>query len=345
VGAAIGMAVGGLKPVVEIQFSGFTYSAFNQLANDTARLRNRSRGSLTVPMVLRTPHGGGIRAPEHHSECMEALFAHMRGLKVVIPSTPYDTKGLLIAAIRDPDPVVFLEPARIYRSVRQEVPEKAYTIQIGKARVEVEGNELTLVSYGAQMKEAREAVQLLAGRGHAVELIDLRTIYPLDAEALAGSVRKTGRLLVVHEAQESFGAAAEVMAAAVEGAFESLQAPPARLTGPDTFIPLARGEHHYLIRSEHIVAEGKVLELKVQPGQRVKQGQTLAVVETDKVVADIPSPRDGTLLSFGAAEGEIIQVGRTLATIEIEDSEREQKSPPRAGARFTTGGRSGRRVG
>jgi len=257
VGAAIGMAVGGLKPVVEIQFSGFTYSAFNQLANHAARLRNRSRGSLTVPMVLRTPHGGGIRAPEHHSECMEALFAHMRGLKVVIPSTPYDAKGLLIAAIRDPDPVVFLEPARIYRSVRQEVPEEAYAIQIGKARVEVEGNELTLVSYGAQMKEAREAVQLLAGRGHAVELIDLRTIYPLDAEALTASVRKTGRLLVVHEAHESFGAAAEVIAAAVEGAFESLQAPPARLTGPETFIPLARGEHHYLIRSEHIVAEAE----------------------------------------------------------------------------------------
>ena len=164
-GAAIGMAVGGLKPVVEIQFSGFTYSAFNQLANHAARLRNRSRGSLTVPMVLRTPHGGGIRAPEHHSECMEALFAHMRGLKVVIPSTPYDAKGLLIAAIRDPDPVVFLEPARIYRSVRQEVPEEAYAIEIGKARVEVEGTALTLVSYGAQMKEAREAVRLLARQG------------------------------------------------------------------------------------------------------------------------------------------------------------------------------------
>jgi pyruvate dehydrogenase E1 component beta subunit len=257
VGAAIGMAVGGLKPVVEIQFSGFTYSAFNQLANHAARLRNRSRGSLTVPMVLRTPHGGGIRAPEHHSECMEALFAHMRGLKVVIPSTPYDAKGLLIAAIRDPDPVVFLEPARIYRSVRQEVPEEAYAIEIGKARVEVEGTALTLVSYGAQMKEAREAVRLLSAKGHSVELLDLRTIYPLDAEAIASSVRKTGRLLVVHEAPESFGAAAEVMAAAVEGAFEHLQAPPARLTGPDIFAPLARGEHHYLIRSEHIVAEAE----------------------------------------------------------------------------------------
>ncbi len=257
VGAAIGMAVGGLKPVVEIQFSGFSYSAFNQLANHAVRLRNRSRGSLTVPLVLRTPHGGGIRAPEHPSECMEALFAHLRGLKVVIPSTPYDTKGLLIAAIRDPDPVVFLEPARIYRSVRQEVPEEAYAIPIGKARVEVEGKELTLVSYGAQMKEAREAVRLLAARGRSVELMDLRTIYPLDAEAIAGSVRKTGRLLVVHEAAESFGAAAEVVAAAVEGAFEHLQAPPARLTGPDTFIPLARGEHHYLIGAGQIVGEAE----------------------------------------------------------------------------------------
>jgi pyruvate dehydrogenase E1 component beta subunit len=257
VGAAIGMALGGLKPVVEIQFSGFSYSAFNQLANHAARLRNRSRGSLTVPLVLRTPHGGGIRAPEHHSECMEALFAHLRGLKVVIPSTPYDAKGLLIAAIRDPDPVVFLEPARIYRSVRQEVPEQAYAVEIGKARVETEGTELTLVSYGAQMKEAREAVRLLSARGRSVELIDLRTIYPLDADAIAASVRKTGRLLVVHEASESFGAAAEVVTAAVEGAFEYLQAPPARLTGPDTFIPLARGEHHYLIRAERIASEAE----------------------------------------------------------------------------------------
>jgi pyruvate dehydrogenase E1 component beta subunit len=257
VGTAIGMAVGGLKPVVEIQFSAFSYSAFNQLANHAARLRNRSRGALTVPLVLRTPHGGGIRAPEHHSECMEAMFAHMRGLKVVIPSTPYDAKGLLIAAIRDPDPVVFLEPARIYRCVRQEVPEEPYAIEIGKARIEVQGSELTLVSYGAQMKEAREAVRLLSARGRSVELLDLRTIYPLDAEAIAASVRKTGRLLVVHEAPESFGAGAEVVAAAVEGAFEHLEAPPTRLTGSDTFIPLARGEHHYLIRAERIVAEAE----------------------------------------------------------------------------------------
>ena len=257
VGAALGMAVGGLKPVVEIQFSGFTYSAFNQLANHAARLRNRSRGALSVPLVVRTPHGGGIRAPEHHSECMEAMFAQMRGLKVVIPSTPHDAKGLLIAAIRDPDPVVFLEPARIYRSVRQEVPSEAYLVEIGKARVEVEGTALTLVSYGAQMQEAREAVRMLAARGRSVELLDLRTIYPLDAEGVAASVRKTGRLLVVHEASESYGAAAEVVAAAVEGAFEHLQAPPTRLTGPDTVIPLARGEHHYLIRAERIAAEAE----------------------------------------------------------------------------------------
>jgi len=257
VGAAIGMAVGGLKPVVEIQFSGFAYSAFNQLANHAARLRNRSRGALNVPLVVRTPHGGGIRAPEHHSECMEAMFANMRGLKVVIPSTPYDAKGLLIAAIRDPDPIVFLEPARIYRSVRQEVPAETYAIEIGKARVEAEGTALTLVSYGAQMKEAREAVRLLAAKGRSVELVDLRTIYPLDSEAVAASVRKTGRLLVVHEAPESYGAAAEVIAAAVEGAFGYLQAPPARLTGPDTVAPLARGEHHFMIRAEQIAAEAE----------------------------------------------------------------------------------------
>jgi len=162
VGAAVGMAIAGLRPVVEIQFSGFAYSAFNQLGNHAARMRNRTRGALSVPLVLRMPHGGGIHAPEHHSESMEALFAHIPGLKVVIPSTPYDAKGLLLAAIRDPDPVVFLEPARIYRSVRQEVPAEAYTLELGRARVEREGGELTLVSYGAQMKEAREAAAALA---------------------------------------------------------------------------------------------------------------------------------------------------------------------------------------
>ena len=257
VGAAVGMAVAGLKPVVEIQFSGFAFPAFNQIVSHVARIRNRTRGALSAPMVIRMPYGGGIRAPEHHSESVEAFFGHVPGLKVVIPSTPHDAKGLLISAIRDPDPVIFLEPSRAYRAVRQEVPEEPYTIQIGAARVEAEGEELTLVSYGAQMIEARQARAVLAAEGHSVELIDLRTIYPFDAEAVVDSVRKTGRLLVVHEGPQSFGVAAELMATVMEQAFDQLQAPPARLAGPDVIFPMPRGEKHYLIGTEAVCAEAR----------------------------------------------------------------------------------------
>ena len=259
VGAAIGMAVGGLKPVVEIQFSGFSYPALDQLINHAARMRNRTRGALSVPLVVRMPYGGGIGAPEHHSESPEALYAHVPGLKVVIPSTPYDAKGLLIAAIRDPDPVIVLEPKRIYRSLKQEVPEEGYTLAIGRALVLQEGTDLTLVSYGAQLKEAREAVAHLGQEGASVELIDLRTIFPLDRETLGASVRKTGRLLVVHEGPRSFGVAAEVITLILEEAFLYLQAPPVRLTGADTVFPLPRAECLYLIESRRIAAEARRL--------------------------------------------------------------------------------------
>lgn len=260
VGAAIGMAVAGLKPVVEIQFTGFALSAFNQIANHAARIRNRTRGALTAPLVVRTPYGGGIRAPEHHSESTEALFGSVPGLKVVVPSTPHDAKGLLIAAIRDPDPVIFLEPARAYRAVRQQVPEEAFAIPIGKAKVEAEGTELTLVSYGAQMIEARQARARLAAQGRSVELIDLRTIYPFDAETVIRSVRRTGRLLVVHEGPQSFGVASELIATVLDKAFDALLAPPCRLTGPDIIFPLPRAERFYLISADAIIAEaGKVL--------------------------------------------------------------------------------------
>jgi len=259
VGAAIGMAVGGLKPVVEIQFSGFSYPALDQLINHAARMRNRTRGALSVPLVVRMPYGGGIGAPEHHSESPEALYAHVPGLKVVIPSTPYDAKGLLIAAIRDPDPVIVLEPKRIYRSLKQEVPVEGYTLAIGRALVLQEGTDLTLVSYGAQLKEAREAVAHLGQEGASVELIDLRTIFPLDRETLGASVRKTGRLLVVHEGPRSFGVAAEVITLILEEAFLYLQAPPVRLTGADTVFPLPRAECLYLIESRRIAAEARRL--------------------------------------------------------------------------------------
>jgi len=257
VGAAVGMAVAGMRPVVEIQFSGFSFPAFNQIASHVSRIRNRSRGALSAPLVIRMPYGGGIRAPEHHSESVEALFGHVPGLKVVIPSTPHDAKGLLIAAIRDPDPVIFLEPARAYRAVRQEVPEEGYTVDIGSARVEAEGEELTLISYGAQMIEARQARARLAAQGRSVELIDLRTIYPFDAHAVVESVRKTGRLLVVHEGPQSFGVASEIMATVMEQAFDHLEAPPARLAGPDVIYPMPRAERHYLISAEQVAAEAR----------------------------------------------------------------------------------------
>ena len=254
VGAAVGMAVAGLKPVVEIQFAGFSYPAFDQLVNHAARLRNRTRGGMEVPLVVRMPYGGGIGAPEHHSESPEALYAHVPGLKVVVPSTPHDAKGLLIAAIRDPDPVIFMEPKRIYRSLKQEVPDDAYTIEIGRARVVRAGSDLTLVSYGAQMKEAAEAAAQLQDRGVSVELVDLRTIYPYDLQTIIESLRRTGRILVVHEGPQSFGVAGEVITAVLEEAFLYLEAPPARLCGADTIFPLPRGERHYLIDPQRIVA-------------------------------------------------------------------------------------------
>jgi pyruvate dehydrogenase E1 component beta subunit len=254
VGAAVGMAVAGCKPVVEIQFAGFSYPTFDQLANHAARLRNRTRGAMEVPLVVRMPYGGGIGAPEHHSESPEALFGHMPGLKVVIPSTPHDAKGLLIAAIRDPDPVIFMEPKRIYRSLKQEIPEEAYTVEIGRAKVIRPGNDLTLVSYGAQIKEAGQAAGQLQQRGVSAELIDLRTIYPFDLETVTESVRRTGRILVVHEGPQSFGVAAEIITAVLEEVFVYLEAPPTRLSGADTIFPLPRGERHYLISTERIVA-------------------------------------------------------------------------------------------
>jgi pyruvate dehydrogenase E1 component beta subunit len=257
VGSAIGMAISGLRPVVEIQFSGFIYSALEQMASHAARMRNRTRAAMTVPLVLRMPYGGGIQAPELHSESMEAVFGHIQGLKVVIPSTPYDAKGLLVAAIRDPDPVIFMEPKRIYRSIRQEVPEEDYAIEIGRARVHTAGEDLTVVSYGAQMLEVSEAVEELRRDGTAVELIELRTIYPFDAETVCESVKRTGRLLVVHEGPQSFGVAAEIITTVIQNAFEYLEAPPARLTGADTVFPLPRAEAFYVIGKDLIVKEAK----------------------------------------------------------------------------------------
>ncbi|QPC29485.1 alpha-ketoacid dehydrogenase subunit beta [Mesomycoplasma hyorhinis] len=251
-GVGVGAALYGLKPVVEMQFQGFSYPAFQQLMAHAARYRNRTRGRFTVPMVVRMPIAGGVRALEHHSEAIEALYAHIPGLKVVMPSTPYDTKGLLIAAINDPDPVIFLEPKKIYRSFKQEVPAGIYEVEIGKANVLVEGSDLTLVTYGAQVHEALAALKQLNGE-YSVELIDLRTISPLDTDTIINSVKKTGRLLVVHEAVKSFSVSAEIITRVNEKAFEFLLAPPARLTGYDITVPLARGEGFHAINDKKIL--------------------------------------------------------------------------------------------
>lgn len=252
VGTAVGMAINGLKPVVEMQFMGFSYPAFNQIISHVARMRNRSRGRYTLPMVIRAPYGGGIRALEHHSESTEALYAHIPGLKVVIPSTPYDAKGLLIAAIRDPDPVLFLEPKRIYRAFKQEIPEEAYELPIGKAKIVEEGEDVTIITWGAMVRDVQKASEMVKAKGIHPEIIDLRTIAPMDRETFVESVKKTGRAIVVHEAPKSFGTGAEIVSVINEKAFLYLEAPPTRVTGFDTIFPLPRGEKHYIPSPERI---------------------------------------------------------------------------------------------
>jgi pyruvate dehydrogenase E1 component beta subunit len=246
VGTSIGLAVYGLRPVAEIQFEGFAFGAMEQLVAHAARIRNRSRGRYHCPLVVRIPYGGGIHAPEHHSESNEAYFVHTPGLKVVVPSTPYEAKGLLLAAIQDPDPVIFMEPKKIYRSLRQEVPDEPYTIPLGRARVVTEGRSVTLIAWGAMLHVALEAARLMADRGVACDVLDLRTLSPLDTEAIVESVRKTHRAVVVHEAQRSCGVAAEIAARINEKALLDLEAPVERVTGFDTVMPLPRLEQRYL---------------------------------------------------------------------------------------------------
>lgn len=245
VGISIGMAVNGLRPVAEIQFSGFAYAAFDQLLSHASRIRMRSRGRYTCPLVLRTPYGGGIRALELHCESGEAIFAHVAGLKMVIPSNPYDTKGLLAAAIRDPDPVIFYEPMRIYRAIKQDIPEKDYIVPIGKANIVKEGDDLTLISWGAMVKTCQDVIEKINNK-YSVELIDLRTINPYDSDTIITSVKKTGRCVIVHEAIRTSGFAAELIASINEKALLSLEAPVVRVTAPDVPFPLAKLENYYL---------------------------------------------------------------------------------------------------
>lgn len=255
VGTGLGMAISGLRPVVELQFDGFTYPAFNQIISNVSRMHNRTRGKFKVPMVIRFPYGGGINAIEHHSESPEALYAHIPGMKVVAPSTPYDAKGLLISAIESDDPVIFMEPKRIYRAIKQEVPEEKYSIPIGKAKVLKEGTDVTVISFGALIRECQKAIEVAEASGISVELIDLRTIYPIDKETIAESIKKTGRVVIVAEAPQSFSVGSELMAIANEEAFLYLEAPPRRVMGFDTIVPLARGEKYYIVSPERILYE------------------------------------------------------------------------------------------
>jgi 2-oxoisovalerate dehydrogenase E1 component beta subunit len=246
IGAAIGMALYGLRPVPEIQFSDFIFPAYDQIINELAKYRYRSGGQYSCPMVIRTPVGGGIRGGHYHSQSPESQFAHVAGLKVVIPSNPYDAKGMLISAIRDDDPVLFMEPKRIYRAAKGEVPEGDYTVPIGKAAVVREGSDVTLIAYGAMVHTVTEAVEAIEKENIAsCELIDLRSLVPLDTETMINSVKKTGRAVVVHEAARTCGFGAEVIAQINEKAFLNLQAPPIRVTGFDTPFPYTL-EHEYL---------------------------------------------------------------------------------------------------
>jgi pyruvate dehydrogenase E1 component beta subunit len=251
IGASIGLAMAGQRPVPEIQFEGFLGPAYDQLVNQAARCRTRTRGAFTCPITVRVPIGGGIHAPELHSDSPEAIYAHSPGLKVVMPSRPYDAKGLLISAIRDPDPVIFFEPKRVYRSFREEVPEEEYTLPIGRAKVLSEGTNCTVITWGATVFDCLAAMDELP-EDVSVDLIDLRTIYPVDVETIAESVKKTGRAVVVHEAPKTAGFGAEISALIQEHCFLYLEAPVQRVTGFDTVMPYYKLEKEYLPDAQRI---------------------------------------------------------------------------------------------
>ncbi len=253
-GLAVGMATQGLKPVCEIQFLGFLYPVLDNLANHASRLRTRTRGRISCPMVLRVTHGGGVHAPEHHSEAIEAMLAHIPGLRVVIPSTPAKAYGLLLSAIRDPDPVIFLEPTRLYRAVKAHVEDSGEGWPLDRCDVVREGEDLTLVSWGAMMQETLAAADVLRERGVSAEVVDVVTIKPFDADTVIRSVSKTGRCVIVHEAARTAGFGAEIAAVVAERAMTALLAQIERVTGYDVVMPLPRLESHYIPSTRRILA-------------------------------------------------------------------------------------------
>lgn len=252
VGSALGLAVSGLVPVAEIQFLGFSHQAFHQIGPHVARMRYRSQGRFGIPLTIRAPFGGGVRTPEHHCDSLESQFAQFPGLKIVMPSTAYDAKGLLLAAIRDPDPVLFCEPLRGYRLIKGEVPEGDYTVALGSARVAREGQDVTIIAWSAMVATAEAAADLLEAEGVSAHVLDLRTLVPLDVDAIVSAVERTGRVVVVHEAPLTAGFGAEVVATINEEAFFSLEAPVRRVASPDTPYPLARVEDFYLPNARRI---------------------------------------------------------------------------------------------
>lgn len=257
IGMAMGMALNGLRPVPEIQFMDFIFPAFDQIVSEVAKIRYRSGGGFPCPMVIRTPYGGGIKGGHYHSQSGEAYFAHTPGLKIVIPSNPYDTKGLLIASIRDEDPVLFMEPKRLYRSMKGEVPEESYTVELGKAQIVREGKDVTLIAWGAMVSVCLKAAELCIPRGADCEVIDVRSLVPLDEETILESVKKTGRVVIVQEAPKTCGFASEISALIAEEALLYLEAPIARVTGFDTPFPYTL-EHVYLPDPERVaLAVGK----------------------------------------------------------------------------------------
>ncbi|HAM80849.1 alpha-ketoacid dehydrogenase subunit beta [Ornithinibacillus bavariensis] len=253
IGASVGLAVNGFKPIAEIQFMGFIYPAYDQIMTHVSRIRMRTMGRFTVPMVIRAPYGAGVRAPEIHSDSAEALFTHMPGIKVICPATPYDAKGLFISAVEAPDPVLFMEPLHSYRSTREEVPTGHYTIEIGKGKRRIEGNDVTLISWGAMVPLAEKVAKQADAKGISCEVIDLRTLYPIDHDILAESVQKTGRAVVIHEAPRTGGLGNDVVSIINDTAFLYLKAPVERVTGFDVPVPLSSLENHYLPTPQRIL--------------------------------------------------------------------------------------------
>jgi len=252
-GMSVGMATHGLKPVAEIQFMGFMYPALDQIVNHMSRMRNRTRGRLTCPVVIRTPHGGGIHAPEHHSESTESMLCHIPGLRVVCPSSPARAYGLLLAAIRDPDPVMFLEPVRLYRAMRQEVVDDGRALPLDRCFTLREGSDVTLVTWGAMTLETLRAATLLEAEGVTADLIDLATLSPIDSDTILHSVAKTGHLVIVHEAARNAGLGAEIAALVAEHGLYDLHAPILRVAGYDTIMPLFKQEHDYIPSAQRII--------------------------------------------------------------------------------------------